>query len=65
MRVLILLTLLAITFSNAKAYEVEDGKQQGFTVTADNFVYITTSNQERIQVTDVPFVGDGYSIPPR
>jgi hypothetical protein len=68
MKALVLLLIVISTFFNAKAYEVENGKQQGFTVSADNLVYITTPTNEKIQVTKVPFVGEEngyhYSIPP-
>jgi len=65
MKLLIFLWLIAIgSLLNAGAYEVENGKQQGFTVSADNFVYITTSTGEKIQVTQITFVTPEYSIPP-
>jgi len=64
MKYLPLLCLVIAFFSDAKAYEVENARQQGFVVNADDYVYITTPDNKRIQVTQIPFVGDDYSIPP-
>jgi len=57
------LVALSVCFS-AKAYEVQNGKQHGYSVIADNFVYIITPGNQKIQVTTIPFVEANYSMPP-
>ena len=61
---LVLLFVVASVSLSARAYEVQNGKQQGYDVVADNFVYIITPDKQKIQVTTIPFVGNDYQIPP-
>lgn len=54
----------AIFGAIARGYEVSNSENQGFKVTAEDYVYITTPDGQKLQITDNPFVGDGYSLPP-
>jgi hypothetical protein len=57
--------ILIAMIRQAAAYDVEDSKSGGFSVSASKFVYIKAPDGTMFQVTKFPFVGDGYSLPPR
>jgi len=66
-KIILTLTLIVTGFamdSIVQAYEVLNGNNWGFKVTAGNYVYVSTPDGKKIQITDGPFIGDGYSLPP-
>ena len=60
---LVLLSLCAST-SLLASYPVENPEGNGYTVSADDYLIVTTPKGDKLQLTDFPYVEKNYNIAP-